>query len=59
MTQGLNTAVDDALRQRDLLLRAVLGAKAHSDEDQAVRLEHLLETLDGLLAMMTCIDARH
>ena len=59
MTQALSTAVDDALRQRELLLRAVLSARAHSDDDQAVRLEHLLEELDDLLTMMTCNEARH
>ena len=59
MTQVMNTAVDDALRQRELLLHGLHCAREHSDDGQAVRLEYLLETLDGVLAMVACNEARH
>ena len=57
MTQTLSAAINDALTQRELLLRGVHRAQEHSED--AVRLENLLETLDSLLAIVTCTEARH
>jgi hypothetical protein len=59
MTHRLSAAVDDALRQRELLLKGVLRAKAHDDDGQAVHLEYLLEAFEDLLAMAVCNEARH
>lgn len=59
MTFALNAAVDLALRQRELLLHGLLRAKEHDDGEQTVRLQYLLETLDDLLEMTTCTEARH
>ncbi len=56
MTFALNVAVDDALRQRELLLHGLRRAKAHDDEGQTVHLEYLLEALDDLLSIATSRD---
>lgn len=59
MTRAFNAAVDDVLSQRELLVHAVLCANERNDDGQAAQLEHLLETWDGLLAMMGWSEARH
>jgi hypothetical protein len=59
MTLPFNAAVDDVLRQRELLLRALDSAREHSDDEQEARLEYLLGTLDDVLAVVACTEARH
>jgi 3-deoxy-D-arabino-heptulosonate 7-phosphate (DAHP) synthase class II len=59
MTHVLNTAVDDVLRQRKLLLQGLDCAREHTDDEQETRLEYLLGTLDDLLAIVTSKEARH
>jgi uncharacterized membrane protein len=59
MTLALNATVDDVLSQREVLAHAVLSANEQRDHEQAAQLEHLLETWDGLLAMVTWSEARH
>jgi hypothetical protein len=59
MTQALNVAVDEALRQRESLLHGLHCARAGRDDEQAARLEDLLETVDGMLKLVTLIHAQH
>ena len=59
MTLPLNAAIDDALRQREVLLHGLDRAREHSDEEQEARLEYLLGTLDDVLAIVAAQEARH
>lgn len=59
MTHALSTAVDDALRQREVLLQDLDCARQHGDDDRESRLQYLLGTLDDLLDMVTYKEARH
>jgi hypothetical protein len=59
VTQVMSTALDYALRQRHCLLEGLAQANACSDDTQVAQLEYALETLDGLLTMVTCNEARH
>ena len=59
MTLALKSAVDDALRQRELLLHGLLCAKADRDDEQEARLEDLLETVDGLLKLAALSETQH
>jgi hypothetical protein len=59
MTHALNTAVDDAVTQREVLLQGLDCARQHGDAKQESRLQYLLGTLDDLLAMVTHNEARH
>ena len=59
MTQALSTAVDDALRQREVLLQGLDCARQHGDDEQESRLQYLIGTLDDLLSVVTYNEARH
>ena len=59
MTHALSTAVDDALRQREVLLQDLDCARQHGDDELESRLQYLLGTLDDLLDMVTYKEARH
>ena len=59
MTQALSAAIDDAISQRELLLRGVHRARANNDNEQALRLEDPMDALNGVLAVATCGEIRH
>jgi hypothetical protein len=59
MTQALSAAIDDAIIQRELLLHGMHRAQVDSNDEEALRLEHLLDALDGVLAVATCGETRH
>jgi hypothetical protein len=55
MTQAMNLVLDTALNLREHLLGAADYAAEHNDYDEAVRLEYALDSLDGLLTLVSIV----
>jgi hypothetical protein len=58
MGRSVASAVKHALKQREFLVQRIQHANARCDEGQALQLEYMLETIDGLLALVTCTTKR-
>jgi hypothetical protein len=58
MEHRLTCAVEDALKQRELLVERMREASAGGDEWQLMLLQHLIDTLDDALAIVADAETR-
>ena len=53
MDGSVSSTVDEALKLRERLLEHLLRAQAREDDDQMVRIQYLIEVIDGALSVIT------